>query len=97
MRFEWDPEKDRSNQAEHGLSFQEASALFGVDVDSLTVYDEEHSADEDRFKEIGPIDHGVIVVVYTERDVDVIRILSARMATKDERQRYRESLGEKHE
>ncbi len=43
MRFEWDPEKDKTNRAKHGLSFEEASELFEPGVDYLEIYDEEHS------------------------------------------------------
>ena len=81
MRFEWDPAKDKINRAKHGLSFDEVTELF----------------EEDRFIAVGPIRRGVIVVAYTARDDDVLRILSARMTTKREHQRYKESKGEKHE
>ena len=85
MRFEWDPEKDLANQAKHGLPFQEASELFLSEVDCLEIYDELHSLEEDRFIAVGPIQRGVIVVVYTERQDEAIRIVSAREATKKER------------
>jgi uncharacterized DUF497 family protein len=97
MRFEWNPAKDKSNRAKHGLSFDEVTELFEAGVDYLEIYDEEHSDEEDRFIAIGPIRRGIIVVAYTERDDDVVRILSARMATKRERQRYERYEGEKHE
>ena len=97
MRFEWDPAKDETNRAKHGLSFEEAAELFKSDVDYLEIYDEEHSDREDRFIAIGPIGRGVIVVAYTERDDDVLRILSARMATKKERQRLELFEREGHE
>jgi uncharacterized DUF497 family protein len=97
MRFEWDPEKDKTNRAKHGVSFEEATELFKSGVDYLEIYDEEHSDEEDRFIAIGPIKRGVIVVAYTERDEDVMRILSARMATKAERKRYEEFRGKTHE
>jgi uncharacterized protein len=97
MRFEWDPTKDESNRAKHGLSFEEAAELFRTDVDYLEIYDEEHSDEEDRFIAIGPIGRGVIVVAYTERDEDVLRILSARMATKRECQRLEQYEKERHE
>jgi uncharacterized DUF497 family protein len=70
---------------------------FESGVDYLEIYDEEHSDDEDRFIAVGPISRGIVVVAYTERDDDVLRILSARMATKKERQRYRSFEGEKDE
>ena len=57
-------------------------------VDCLEIYDEAHSPEEDRFIVVGPLRHGVIVVVYTERQESVIRILSARMATRKEQDRF---------
>ena len=86
MRLEWDPEKNRANSEKHGVSFEEASELFSGDLDFLDIYDEAHSGMEDRFIAIGPIKRGVVVVVYTERQDDVIRVISARMATPRERQ-----------
>jgi len=86
MRFEWDPEKDAANLRKHGLSFDDASRLFTSGRDYLEIYDEEHSEDEDRFIAIGPTERGVVVVAYTERQDDVIRIISARVATPKERQ-----------
>ena len=92
MEFEWDADKDRSNQKRHGLSFLEASELFAVGTDYLEIFDQDHSDDEDRFIAIGPISRGVVLVVWTERDEDVIRIISARWATKRERARYIEHM-----
>lgn len=97
MRFEWDPAKDAANLAKHGLSFEEASALFESKADYLEIYDEEHLDEEDRFIAIGPIRQGVVVVAYTEREEDVLRIVSARMATKIERERYQHFEREQHE
>ena len=90
MEFEWDPEKSLANQAKHGVSFEEASELFSGGGDYLEIYDSEHSFDEDRFIAIGPTSLGVLVVVYTERRDDVIRILSARKATRAEQGRLEE-------
>jgi uncharacterized DUF497 family protein len=92
MRFEWDRTKDESNRETHGLSFEKAADLFRSGIDYLEIYDEVHSEEEDRFIAVGPIHRGVIVVIYTERDDDVVWIVSARMATKNERRSY-----EKHE
>jgi len=88
MRFEWDPAKDEHNREKHGLSFDEASRLYTTGADYLEVYDEQHSDEEDRFIAIGPIRRGIIVVAYTEREDDVVRILSARLATSKERRSY---------
>ena len=95
VRFEWDPNKDEANQR-RGLSFNEATELFAGDNDYLEIYDREHSDEEDRFIAIGPIRSGVIVVVYTERQEDVIRIVSARKATKKEVGLLHEYLGGIH-
>jgi uncharacterized DUF497 family protein len=84
VRFEWDPRKDQANQKKYGLSFDQAVELFTGDNDYLEIYDEGHSDEEDRFIAIGLIRAGVVVVVYTERREDVIRLVSARRATKKE-------------
>ncbi len=97
MRFEWDPAKDKANQEKHGLSFEEAAELFKANVDFLEIYDQEHSDEEDRFIAIGPIRRGVIVVACAERDDDVLRIVSARMASRNERRRFEEFEREGHE
>jgi len=57
------------------------------------IYDEERSDDEDRFLAIGPIRRGVVVVVHTEPGDDVIRIISARMATRAEEQLFYQHSG----
>ena len=88
MRFEWDDAKDRSNQRKHGLSFSEAKQLFKGNKDYLEIFDVSYSDVEDRFIAIGAIRRGVVVVVYTERDEDLIRIIGARFATKRERERF---------
>ena len=89
MRFDWDAAKDRSNQKKHGLSFSEASLLFTSGQDYLEIFDAAHSDAEDRFIAIGQLDRGIAVVVYTERDDDLIRIIGARFATKREDAQYR--------
>ena len=90
MRFEWAPEKDRANVKKHGLSFGEATTLFTGAEEYLEIYDEKHSDDEDRFIAIGPITRGIIVVVYTERTEDLIRIIGARLASKKEIRLFRD-------
>lgn len=97
MRVEWDPAKGAANRAKHGVSFEEAAELFTRGTDYLEIYDEEHSEDEDRFIAIGPIRRGVVVVAYTEREEDVVRIVSARMATRKERQRLEQFERGRHE
>jgi len=92
MRFEWDSRKNSINREKHGLSFEEAAELFRSDRDFLEIYDEGHSGEEDRFIAVGRIRRGVVVVVYVEREEGVGRILSARMATKNERRHFEERM-----
>ena len=96
MRFVWDPEKDKVNRARHDLSFEESTELFKSGVDYLEIYDEAHSEKEDRFIAVGPIKRGVIVLAYTERDDEVLRLLSARMATKNERRGFEAYEKDRH-
>jgi uncharacterized DUF497 family protein len=93
MEFEWDDAKDSSNQEKHGVSFDETRTLFTAGGDYLEIFDADHSDFEDRFIAIGPIARGIVVVGYTERDEDVIRIIGARMATRRERALYRKREG----
>lgn len=97
MRFEWDPRKDEQNRRKHGLSFEQASKLFTSGADFLELFDPDHSDDEERFVAIGRVDTDVIVVIYTERDDDRIRIISARIATRKEIALFRHSTGASHE
>jgi uncharacterized protein len=95
VRFEWDPAKDETNRRKHGLGFADATALFTSGNDYLELFDDEHSDDEERFIAIGPIDSGIVVVVWTERAVDTIRIISARFATRSEVEQFRTTMGER--
>ena len=89
MKFEWDDEKDRSNQKKHGVSFVEVQQLFESGEDYLEIFDAEHSEAEDRFIAIGSIDRGIVVVVFTEREEKLIRIIGARLANKREQVLFR--------
>jgi hypothetical protein len=88
VRFEWDDAKNVANQEKHDVSFEEARELFTSGEHYLEIFDAAHSDVEDRFIAIGPISRGLVLIVWTERDEDVIRIISARWATKRERQMY---------
>ena len=90
--FEWDDAKNLANQQKHGLSFAEVRRLFEAGDDYLEVFDSEHSDFEDRFIAIGPIDRGLVVVVYTEREEDIIRITGARWANPREQSLYRSTM-----
>ncbi len=90
IKFEWDPRKDRENQKKHGVSFEEAQSVF-FDEAAVQFYDEEHSKKEDRFIMLGmSIQSRVLVACHCERKSgEVIRLISARKATKSERKFYR--------
>jgi uncharacterized DUF497 family protein len=77
VKVVWDTSKNLVNRRKHGLSFEEASVLFTGGDEYLEIFDEIHSDEEDRFIAIGPIAQGVILVVYTERDEETVRIISA--------------------
>jgi uncharacterized DUF497 family protein len=91
LSFEWDLRKNASNRRKHGISFEEAQTVFG-DENALFMADPDHSIDEDRFILLGLSERLRILVVchcYRESD-DVIRIISARKATRSEQMQYRE-------
>jgi hypothetical protein len=90
LTFEWDRRKAGSNARKHGVSFEEASTVFGDQL-SLTIPDPAHSEKEHRLVTIGRSHRGrFLVVVHTERG-DNIRIISARLASRRERRNHEES------
>lgn len=84
----WDPNKNTANIKKHGVSFEEAQALFLSDEPFLEIYDEDHSRTEERYIAIGPITRGLVLVVWTEWEDDITRIISARWVTPAERLQY---------
>lgn len=87
MKFEWDTAKAAANFTKHGVSFEDAAQAFEDEL-SATFPDPDHSRGEYRYITYGLIaDGGLLVVSHTERN-DLIRIISARLATRKERQRY---------
>jgi uncharacterized protein len=92
MRVSWDPAKSHANRQKHGVSFEEAQELFTSGVEYLEIFDDAHSADEDRFLAIGPIPLGLVLVVWTERDEDETHIISARLATSREAKLFMDYL-----
>ena len=87
MEFEWDETKERSNRRKHGVSFLEASEVFGDDYSSH-VQDPDHSYDEERYLLFGISSKGKhLVVSFTER-TNAIRIISARPMNRKERKAY---------
>ncbi len=84
MRFEWDPAKEAINLKKHSLSFGEVTGLFTSGADFLELPDTGHDGEKDRLIAIGSVTRGVVMVVFTERHEDTIRIISARRATRTE-------------
>lgn len=85
IRFNWNSAKAVSNLRKHGVSFEEAQSVF-YDEFAVQFHDEPHSSDEDRFLMLGMSSGAhLLLVCHCERDGgDVIRIISARKATKQE-------------
>ncbi|WP_119303827.1 BrnT family toxin [Dongia deserti] len=92
MRFTWDPRKDAANRQKHGVSFELASRVFD-DPNHISIQDR-HEGGEERWQTIGligPIAIFMVAHTYEEDDgEEVVRIISARKATKAERRRYDE-------
>ena len=87
--FEWDPNKARENERKHGVSFPDATTVFG-DRLSITVPDPEHSTGEARFLTIGMSHQQRLLVVAHADRAGVIRLINARAATRAERYAYEE-------
>jgi uncharacterized DUF497 family protein len=92
--FEWDPSKAKSNLVKHKIAFDSAVSVF-KDRDAISIFDDEHSANEDRWVTIGmDFETRTLVVVHTFIALDknncTIRVISARKATKNEQKIYTE-------
>lgn len=92
MKILWDEAKNAANRKKHGVSFEQAKVLLADDSHRLEIYDDEHSTAEDRFFAIGPAGGEMLVVVYAEPREGVLRIISARRATRRESRLYRTGL-----
>ncbi len=87
MKFQWNPDKANSNLQKHGVSFEEAVAIFGDQL-AVTIADPDHSIGELRMITIGQSRlQRLLVVCHTEREGEV-RLISARLATRQERRSY---------
>lgn len=89
IRFEWDENKNTINRQKHKISFEEAKTVF-YDENALLIDDPDHSETEDRFILLGLSREAKLLVVchcYRQSDT-VIRIISARKATKTEAKCY---------
>lgn len=89
LTFEWDESKAEENERKHEVSFEEAKTVFN-DPFSITIYDPDHSENEDRYLDLGLSSRGrFLVVSYTERGEN-IRLISSREVTRRERGIYGE-------
>ncbi len=89
IKFEWDENKNQINKKKHKISFVEAQTVF-YDTEALVIDDPEHSQDEERFIILGSSEKANLLVVchcYRESET-VIRIISARKATRNEETQY---------
>jgi uncharacterized DUF497 family protein len=94
FRYEWDPNKARINEQKHGTTFGRAATVF-LDPGALTIFDSEHSENEERWITLGLDASGALLVVChtfdaAQDDEFRVRIISARKATAVEARQYRE-------
>ena len=91
IEFEWDTKKAKANLVKHGVGFAEAATVFR-DPLSITIFDPDHSKDEDRYITVGKSARGrAVIVAHTDR-ADRTRIISARELTRAERREYEEEV-----
>lgn len=90
MRFEWDDEKNKSNILKHGFDFADAWEIFEAPL--LVGLDDREDYGEDRWIGVGLLRGRIIVVVFTERDADTIRLISLRKASRHERTKYEQAI-----
>jgi uncharacterized protein len=88
MGFEWDPKKEKINVRKHGIGFEEAEGVF-EDANAIDEYDDAHSSDEEhRFAILGMSSRRLLFVVYTVREDNSIRLISARKANRKQERFY---------
>ena len=90
MKFEWDEEKNALNIRKHGIDFNDVCEMFDNPI--LIKLDDREAYGEERWVGVGLLLDIIVVIVYTEQINDVIRIISARKATKREVQGYAEAI-----
>jgi len=91
MTFEWDEAKNQANIRNHRIDFVDVTPLFDGPV--FVMLDTRRDYGEERFVGIGLLDNAVIVTVFVEREPDKIRLISARKATRHEREKFQEEIG----
>ena len=93
--FEWIPNKAVANRRKHGVGFEQAATVFR-DALAVSIYDEDHSETEERWVTLGQAENGqLLVVVHSYHETSpseaMVRIISARPATKHEQRQYEQS------
>lgn len=88
LNFEWDELKNRANRLKHGVTFEDVTLLFAADSHLIVDIDDRYDYGEDRWIGLGEMGGIVVVVVFTEPEVDTVRIISARKANQDEQEYY---------
>lgn len=90
LSFEWDEDKNQTNQRKHGISFEEAETVF-YDDNASQFWDDNHSETEDRFLLLGRSSKmRILLIVHCFQEKEsIIRLISARKATSKETQQYR--------
>jgi uncharacterized DUF497 family protein len=90
MKFEWDEKKNKTNIKTHGFDFADAWEIFESPM--LVKLDTRNEYGEDRWVGIGFLRRRIVVVVFTERGEDIIRIISLRKALRHERKKFEKNL-----
>ena len=90
MNFEWDERKNTINLAKHGFDFADAPGIFELPM--VVDLDLRENYDEDRWIGLGLLNGRVVVIVYTEPNEQIIRIISLRKALSHERKRYEQYI-----
>ena len=90
MLFEWDEDKNRENIRKHEIDFNDAWEIFEAQL--LTTLDSRINYGEERWNGIGLLGNRVVVVTFTQREGDTVRIISVRKALKHERERFEEAI-----
>jgi uncharacterized DUF497 family protein len=90
MKVEWDPTKAAKNLNKHAVAFEDAVRVF-YDAGRIEMHDGRDSYGEDRWATIGLVYPAILYVVYTVRDGDTVRLISARKANAHEQKQYRQA------
>ena len=92
LAFEWDSRKAAANEKKHGVTFKEASTVFGDPLGWFQA-DETHTVDEERVRLLGRSSRNrLLAVLFTNRGDELVRVISARLATPRERRKYEEDF-----